>query len=215
MAVFKYSLKEKQKHGKAQLHDIDASYKDLTQVCKVVKNKSVSQARKVLNDAVILKKAIRYHKFAKGLGHRSELGGKRGRYPKKECKFVLALLENAVANAIAKGLDETKLFVTHAAAFKQNTFKRYRRTWAGSATLGYGKQAVWSDYVTARAELVVVEKEGVKNEALHGKKKKEQKKEEKKETGEKTEKKEKPIKQEIREDKKLAYERKGIEFKGE
>jgi hypothetical protein len=108
------------------------------------------------------------------LGHKRELGGKRGRYPKKECALVKTLLRNAVANASHKGLDEKRLFVRHAAAFKQNSFSRYRKFWASSATLGYGKRAVWSNYETARCELVVEEREV-----------KEKKKKEKKEQKEK------------------------------
>ena len=160
MPLFKYSVAEEkdEKWGKAQLHDVNCSYKDLSQVLGAIRGKSVKEAEKILNEAIALKKAIPFRKFNTGMGHRSELGGQKGKYPKKECRFALELLENARANAIARGLDEARLFVKHAASFKQNVLKRYRRTFAGSRTLGYGKQALWSNYVTCRAELVLAEK---------------------------------------------------------
>ncbi len=177
MSIYKYSFKlsgdAAKKSALAQFHDVDASYKDLTQVLGAIKGKRVAEANKILDDAIALRKAIPYRKFNKGMGHRSSLGGQKGRYPKKECTLVKALLRNAVANATHKGLDEKRLFVKQAAAFKQNSFPRYRKFWASSVTLGYGKRAVWANYETARAEISVEErafkekkvKEKKKNEA--------------------------------------------------
>jgi ribosomal protein uL22 len=159
MGLYRFSFKEKEgeKLGKAQQHDLNCSYKDLSQVLRAIKRKPVEQAREILNAAIELKKAIPFKKFATGMGHRSELGGQRGKYPKKECRIALGLLQNAVANAVAKGLDESALVVKHGAAYKQNVLKRYRKFFATAATLGYGKQAIWSNYTLAWAELAVGE----------------------------------------------------------
>jgi len=174
--LYRFSFKEKEgeKLGKAQLHDLNCSYKDLSQVLGAIRRKPIGEARVILNEAIDLKKAIRFRKFSGRLGHRSELGGQKGKYPKKECKFALELLQNAVSNAIVKGLDESALVVKHGAAYKQNVLKRYRKFFAGSQTLGYGKQAIWSNYGLAWAELAVGEgktaekKEGAnKKEAAH------------------------------------------------
>ncbi len=164
MALYKYSVKTADKTGKAQAHDLDASYKDLTQVCRAIKGLSVSKAFAKLDAAIKGEHAILYTKFNKGSGHRSELGGKKGRYPKKECKMVYATLKNAAANALHQGLDEQSLTVKHAAAYKQNTFRRYRTFWVGSTTLGYGKHAMWADYVTAWMEIFVSGKQSEKKE---------------------------------------------------
>jgi len=159
MGLYHYSVQVEGRTARAQAHDLEASYKDLSQVCRAIRGKPVEEARRVLGECVSLKKAIPYRKFSKGCGHRSELMGGKGRYPRKEAKIVLGLVSDAVANARYRGLDEKKLFVAHAASFKQNAFRRYRRFWAGGSTLGYGKQAVWADYVTCRAEVVVAERE--------------------------------------------------------
>ncbi|MEM4255314.1 MAG: 50S ribosomal protein L22 [Candidatus Norongarragalinales archaeon] len=161
MGLFKYSVVEDEsvKTSKAQQHDMNCSYKDLSQVFAAIKGKTVADAVSILNGAVEMKKAIRYHKYAKHIGHRSELGGKKGRYPKKECKIALDLLENAKANAVHKGMDESALYVKHAAAYKQNVLKRYKNYFTSPRTLGYGKQSIWSNYVTCWAELVLGERQ--------------------------------------------------------
>jgi len=141
-----YSVKCEGRVAKAQMHDVDASFKDLTQVCRSIKGKEVSEAVKLLEDAKLGKTPIHYRKFNKKLGHRKELGGKKGRYPKKSAGIVLEVLRNAVANARYKGLGE-KLVVKHAAANKQNIYPRI-------ASKG---RAMRADYETARVEIVVEE----------------------------------------------------------
>ena len=68
---------------------------------------------------------------------------------------MVTILENAFANAQSKGLDEKSLVVLHAASFKQNVYPRHRKYFAGSNVLGYGKFAMFSNYTTARVELVL------------------------------------------------------------
>jgi len=164
MGLYKYSVKaaDEKKVSRAQAYDLDVSYKDLCNVCGAIKNKSIPVARKILNEAIELKMPIIFRQFNTGVGHRSQLGGRKGRFPKKECRVALATLNNAVANAIRKGLDESILVVKNANANKQNVLPRYRRTFVGGAALGYGKQAIRSDYVTARMEITLEERSGLK-----------------------------------------------------
>lgn len=170
--MYHYSASVEGKVAKAQAHDQNASYKDLSQVCGAIRGKPVEEAKGLLEECIALKKAIPYRRFNKGCGHRSELGGRRGRYPKKEAKIMLGLVSDAAANARFKGMDEKKLFVASASAYKQTTAKRYRKFWVSGITLGYGKQATWADYVTCRAEVVLAEREnnGKKGGRAGGKK---------------------------------------------
>ncbi len=156
MGLYEYSYKaDDRETAKAQAFDLNGSYKDLGQVLRALKGKSVAQARKILEECISLKMPIPYKKFNTGFGHRSQLGGKKGRWPVREAKMALALLNNAGANANFKGLPVEQLIVRQGAAFKQNVMRRYRRVMASSVVLGYGKQAVWANYVTARAEIVL------------------------------------------------------------
>jgi ribosomal protein L22 len=156
MAFYDYSLEfGAGKAARAQGYDANCSYKDLTQVCGAVKGKPYAQAISVLEDALSLKKPLPYSAHAKGTSHKSQLGGKRGRFPQNESRYVLGLLRNAFANAQSLGLDEKTLTVVHAQAYKQNVFPRYKRYFATSAVLGYGKNSMIANYSTARVELAL------------------------------------------------------------
>lgn len=157
MGLYKYSRKfgDEREVARAQAYDLDCSYKDLGQVLAALKGRSVADSKKILGDCISMKKPIAFHKFHTGMGHRKELGGRKGKYPKKEAKIALRMLENAEANADYKGLDSAELAVVQAAAYKQNVMPRYRRLFASSVVLGYGKQSIWANYVTTRAEIVL------------------------------------------------------------
>jgi len=155
MALYDYSRVPADAVSKAQAFDLDASYKDLTQVCAAIRHKTVPDARKLLEQCISLEHAIPYSRHATGMGHRSELGGVRGRYPKKEARMTLEVLQNAENSATQKGLKLDELVVSHAAAYKQNELPRYRHHWAGGSTLGYGKQNAFANYCTARIEMTL------------------------------------------------------------
>lgn len=159
MSFYNYSQEfEAIKSARAQGYDLDASYKDLVNVCAAIRGREYKQAVQALEEAIALRKPIRYRKHAKGVGHRPQLRGAKGRFPRKECKLVLSLLKNAFANAQAKGLSEDALVVLSARAYKQNVFPRYRRYFVGGRSIGFGKYAVFSNYSTARVELVLGER---------------------------------------------------------
>lgn len=129
--------------AKAQQYNIDASFKDLCAVCDNVRGKTAEDAVKYL-ESVADGFPVAYKRWNKHLGHRRELGGKKGRYPVKAAKFVAMVLRNAVANATSKGMSATK--VVHAAANKQATYPRMQSK---------GRQ-MHSDYETARVEIILV-----------------------------------------------------------
>ena len=167
MGLYAYSVKvgEEKKAARAQVHDVNASYKDLSQVLGAIRHKPVKTAIEILDQAITKKKAIPYKKFATHLGHRSELGGQRGRYPIKEAKIALQLLKNGIANAEGKGLDKEKLVIAGVVAHKQNSLMRARKYWASGIIIGYGRQSYASKYETCWAELTLVEKDIPKKES--------------------------------------------------
>ena len=159
MSLYGYSAKIGENQVPAQAYDLNCSYKDMTQVARAIKNKPIRIAQKILRNAIDKTMPIRYFTYNTRIGHRPQLGGNKGRYPIKEAKMALKLLNSAVANAQNKGFDEKNLFVKTAAAYKQNTIPRYKRFFATSVTLGYGRQAIRADYETARLELILESKE--------------------------------------------------------
>jgi len=151
MPEFGYCWKPEGKHAKAMGIDINASYKDLSQVCAAIRKKSVDDARALLEKAGRGEAAIPFRRFNKKLGHRRELGGKKGRWPRKASQEVLKVLESAAANASFKGLGEP-LIVAHACANKMNTLPRLQSK---------GRR-IRSDLETAKVEIVLVEAPGAK-----------------------------------------------------
>src|SRR3990172_4528270 len=101
MSFLNYShqipAQEAQRYARAQRYDIDASYKDLAMVCLNIRGKKVEDAQALLEKAATGEWPIWFQKYNKRLGHRGEIGGKKGRYPVKSVKFVLNVLRNAVA----------------------------------------------------------------------------------------------------------------------
>ncbi len=150
-------IMEKGKEGdfaRARLEGVDASFKDLVEVCGSIRYRPADQAIRFLEEAADGKRPILFRSSNRHLGHRRELGGKKGRYPKKSARIVLGVLKSALANAQHKGLSE-ELIVTHACANKVSTYMRY-------ASKGRRNPSALE---TARVEIVLKEKEGAKRPA--------------------------------------------------
>jgi large subunit ribosomal protein L22 len=152
----KYSVKTTEKEARVKVHSLNASYKDLSQICRNIRGMNAEKAVTLMGEVMKKETPIHYYTFNTRLGHRKKIKGK-GRYPVKEAKIVKKALKDVIASAEFKGLQKAKLIVSTATANKQNIFPRYKKFWVGSVVLGYGKQAVFSNYVTAILEIVVKE----------------------------------------------------------
>jgi len=98
--------------------DINASFKDLCCVCDSIRHKPVPDALMILDETAAGKRAIEFKRHNKYMGSRHELGGKKGRWPKKCAAIVRKVLVNASANAKNKGEDPESMYIVHAAANK-------------------------------------------------------------------------------------------------
>lgn len=106
----------------ARVEGVNASFKDLCNVCANVRGRRADAALEFLTEAADGDRPVRYFRFNKRRGHVGELGGKKGGWPVKSCKIVLNVLKNAVANANAKGMGTCK--IAHIQANKQEVFGR-------------------------------------------------------------------------------------------
>lgn len=122
--LYSYNFQKDEKVAKAQLKNIDASYKDLCNTCAFIRGLNANEALSLLELASNKIIPIPYPRYNKKLGHRRELGGKKGRYPVKSAKIVAKVLRDAIANARFLGLDEKKLYVAYAVANKHRIEKR-------------------------------------------------------------------------------------------
>ncbi|MCX6769774.1 MAG: 50S ribosomal protein L22 [Candidatus Micrarchaeota archaeon] len=118
-----YAYIEKGKRtARSRISSVNASFKDLCEVCRNVRGKDTEWALEFLGRAAEGKQAIYFARHCKQKGHRRELGGKKGGFPKKSAKFVLGVLENAHANATKLGMGMTK--IAHIIANKQDVYPR-------------------------------------------------------------------------------------------
>ena len=122
MDGYAYQKKGGKRTACARVRGINASYKDLCEVCRSVRGKDTEHALEFLEQASIGERAIYFARHNKGKGHRRELGGRKGGWPVKSVKFVLGVVQSAAANAGKLGLGPTK--VAHIIANKENTFPR-------------------------------------------------------------------------------------------
>jgi ribosomal protein uL22 len=147
MYMYSTKFKDESKVAKARVEDVDASFKDLIAVCDNIRLRRTDIAVDMLEKASKGLIPLRYWKHNTHMGHRHELMGQKGRYPKKAAGIVLKALKSVIANARIKGLGEDRLIVIHAAANKQNIYRRLQPK-------GLRKR---HDYETARVELAVAE----------------------------------------------------------
>jgi ribosomal protein L22 len=119
--------------ARARLEEVNASYKDLVEVCGRVRNKKADWALSFLEKAAKGEVPVLYRKHNTRLGHRRELHGRKGRYPKKAAKIVLKVLRSAIANGRTLGLGEAYTILA-ASANKKHVYPRIapKGRWARS-----------------------------------------------------------------------------------
>ena len=131
--------------ARARINGVNASYKDLCEVCRNVRGRDAQWAISFLEQAAEKKRAIYFARHASGMGHRRELGGRKGSWPVKSVRIVLEVLKSAAANAGRAGIADAK--IAHIAANKRDTLPRL-------APKGKRKR---NDYETAFVEVVLEE----------------------------------------------------------
>ena len=93
--------------------ELPISPKKSYEVLNAIRGLPLDRARKILEDAEQLKKAIPFRRYNQETAHHTGVGP--GRFPKKVAHQVLQVLKNAEANAEYEGLDTDRLYV-HVAA---------------------------------------------------------------------------------------------------
>ncbi|MDE1797956.1 MAG: 50S ribosomal protein L22 [Candidatus Micrarchaeota archaeon] len=121
-AKYAYQPEPGAKTASARVDNINASFKDLANVCGNVRGRRADKALVFLDEAAEKKRPVRYFNYNKRRGHVAELGGKKGGWPVKSVKIVRDVLKNAMANADAKNLGDCK--VKHVQANKQMVYGR-------------------------------------------------------------------------------------------
>lgn len=107
------SLKEKNQeknqeiYAKASCQNMPVSSKHCIETCKMLRYKTTTLAKKMLEEVLKFDRAVPFPKFARDIAHRPGIGS--GRYPQKASKYILYLIKSVEANAQAKNLDVSHL----------------------------------------------------------------------------------------------------------
>ena len=101
--------KPKTDKAKAKGSYLPISVKVATEIGREIKGMKVDKARKFLNNVIKMKLPVPYRRYNKEVPHQKSVGP--GRYPKKVAKYMLNVLESAIANAKYFELNEDDLFV--------------------------------------------------------------------------------------------------------
>ena len=122
---YAFSAYNKELMARAVGRDLSISKKQSVEICKWIRYKSTSRAKRILEDAIKMERAIPYTRFNWNVGHRPGMGP--GRYPIKASTEILALIKSAEANAQLKGLNTGNLHIVHINAQKAPTPHHYGR----------------------------------------------------------------------------------------
>ncbi|VVB57018.1 50S ribosomal protein L22 [uncultured archaeon] len=120
--TYAYQSIPNERTAMARVDGVNASYKDLANVCSNVRGRNAEKALEFLNEAARGDRPIRLYKFNKHRGHVGRIGGVKGGWPVKSCKIVRDVLANAIANAESKGMGACK--IAHIQANKKLVYGR-------------------------------------------------------------------------------------------
>ncbi len=101
------------------------SFKQSVEICNFIKNKNITQAKKMLQDVIDKKAAVPFRRYNWDLGHKKAIGP--GRYPMSASKEFIRLIESVESNAQFKGLSSSNLVIAHVTAHKAGKAWHYGR----------------------------------------------------------------------------------------
>lgn len=106
------------KSCKAKGSDLRVHFKNTRESAQAIKHMELAKAKKYLEDVLAHKRVIPFRRFCGGVGRTAQAKNEgqsngQGRWPKKSCEFLLALLKNAESNADVKGLDTESMYISH------------------------------------------------------------------------------------------------------
>ena len=126
MAKYSYSTAIGEKDAAAVGMSLPISTKQAIEICNFIRGKMLERAKVLLDGVINEKVPVPFKRFTDGVGHKKgKVAG--GRYPKKACIMILALLNSAQANAQFKGLSGTDLLLRHISAQKAAQAWHYGR----------------------------------------------------------------------------------------
>lgn len=111
---YNYSALAKENSAKSVGVALPISTKKSIEICNHIRGKPLITVKKILEDAMALKRPIPHTRFNKDTGHKAGMAA--GRFAVNACKAILDILASAEANAQVKGFTAANLIVRHVSA---------------------------------------------------------------------------------------------------
>ncbi|MDO8642325.1 MAG: 50S ribosomal protein L22 [Candidatus Woesearchaeota archaeon] len=96
--------------------DVSISTKHSIEVCNTLRHRNIAVVKRILEDAIALKRPIPFKRYTNGAGHKPGMAA--GQFPKNACTAILNLIKSLEMNAQHKGLNTSRLVIIHAVANK-------------------------------------------------------------------------------------------------
>jgi large subunit ribosomal protein L22 len=114
------------------------SPKHAREICHAIRGKYLETAQEYLEQVIKLEKSVPFRRYRKKIPHRSDLKKwPAGRYPQKAAGEILRVLENAEQNSSFKGLEVSRLKITHIAALRGRKIKGFTPRAHGRSSPSY------------------------------------------------------------------------------
>jgi len=141
MPVYGYSAEalnlDKDRIAKASGRDLRVSPKMCREVCNTIKGMRIEQAKKFLEEVILLKQAVPFKRHKKKQAHRNNLKKWKwyaGRYPIKAASMIYDIITSVESNAEFRGLDVELCRIVHAVTHRARKIKRYIERAHGRST---------------------------------------------------------------------------------
>lgn len=118
--------------AKALGRELAIKPRDAIEICRHIRGMTLDQAKEALQGAIDKTRAIPVRRHMGSVSHQKGTGP--GKYPVKAAGRILAVIEEAEANAEYKGLETEELKVAHAACQRANVIEGSRPRARGRAT---------------------------------------------------------------------------------
>jgi len=146
-----YSVKpDADKTAIASARNVPVKPKHVVNVCMAIKGMRLEQAKTYLEAVQREEAAVPFRRYFRQVKHRRG-GIGPGQFPVKAATKVLAVVQNAEANAEFKGLDPDRMWITHAAMQKSAPLR-------GMMPRAQGRATPWNTS-TCHIEIVLEERE--------------------------------------------------------
>ncbi len=126
MTTTNYAVTRTERDACAFGRALPISTKTSVELCRALRNKTVTQAKTYLLNVIEQKAVVPFLRYKHNVGHRKGPFA-AGRYPGKASKHILEILESAAANATNKGFAHGDLIIKHISAHKGPKAMHYGR----------------------------------------------------------------------------------------